>query len=493
MSETSELRKHASAAGCVGDDAAADRGAPMGAVDRAWLAMDRPHNPMIVSAILELEGVRNVDGFARFVFERLWRHERFRQRIDDVQDPRAWRCVDAPDPGYHVQIVRSRGLGSAADLKLDIAAELDRTLDPAFPLWRVFLFPTSRRRIVVLFRAHHAMADGIALMRLMLRLVDGDAASAPRASDPKRQSEGPLRAIIDRLSRLDDAWLRVRQIEHQWWGNAADRQGRLKPIVEAAAAVCRVLTRPAIRPAGIDGRLSGHRRLDWSEPLPLTSLRERAHAEDLTLNDVFLSALAGAIGHYLRSRGPVDPACDVCVSIPVNLRASDDRALGNHFGLVLLDLPVGEGDATRRRVMVGARMRRLKHSMEAKATLAALAAVGRLPAGAGRFVVDLVASKSCAVVSNLPGPDHVLKFDGARLARAMFLAPQTGDIGLGISILTYAGRVSLAVCADTGVLSDPALVLGPFTQDLKALISARSGPRRRRTTPAQGSRRSPAW
>lgn len=465
-------------------DAGSDgAGVPMGSVDRAWLAMDRPHNPMIVSGILELEGVQNVEAFARSVFARLWRHDRFRQRIDDVGHPHAWRFVDAPDPGYHVRIVRSEGFRSAADLKAEIGAEIGRSLDTAFPLWRLFLYPTSRRKVVALFRAHHAMADGIALMQLLLRLVNEDPDAHSRELGTRTPNEGPLIGLIARLSRINGAWVRARRIEHDWLGDG----GRLKPLVDAATVVGRTLTRRAARPPGLDGALQGHRRVDWSEPLPMSPLRERAHALDLTLNDLFLAALAGAIGHHMRSRGPVDPACEACVSIPVNLRASGDETLGNHFGLVLLDLPVGEEDAGRRRVRVAERMRRLKESMEAKATLAALAAVGRLPPAAGKFVVDLVASKACAVVSNLPGPDHILKFDGARLTRAMFLAPQTGDIGLGVSILTYAGRVSLAVCADTGVLPDPSKVLRPFTQELKSLIDATSG-RRAGRAPAAVSR-----
>lgn len=478
MTETStDTRDHHPAPTSAGGAVLPDEDVPMGAVDRAWLAMDRPLNPMIVSAVMELDGVRDVERLARTVFERLSGHDRFRQRIDDVRQPLAWRFVEAPDPGYHVQISRARGFRTAHDLKADIGAEIGKALDPAFPLWRVILYPMSRRRVLVLFRAHHAMADGIALMSLMLQLMDEDSTARAPAEHAVPDAEGPLHGIIDRLSRIDRAFVRARRFQRMWLGDAAAHDGPLKPIAEAAAAISRTLMRRGERPDGLNGELRGHRRLDWSEPLPLSPLRERAHALDLTLNDLFLSALAGAIGHHLRSRGPLDPNCDVCVSIPVNLRPRDDRTLGNHFGLVLLDLPVGEEDAGRRRGIVGERMRRLKHSIEARAVLAALAAVGRFPPSAGKFLVDLVASKACAVVSNLPGPDHDVKFDGARLTRAVFLPPQTGDIGLGVSILTYAGRVSLGVCADTGILADPALVLRPFAQELKSLIVPRR-PRR---------------
>lgn len=58
---------------------------PSGAVDRmasidlAWLEMDGPHNPMVVNAVLEVEGVRDVEGLVTFVAERMLRWPRFRQ------------------------------------------------------------------------------------------------------------------------------------------------------------------------------------------------------------------------------------------------------------------------------------------------------------------------------------------------------------------------------------------------------------------------------
>lgn len=448
---------------------------PMASIDRAWLAMDRRHNPMIVTAVLELDGVRDLDALAGAIFRRLSRHERFRQRIDDVRRPLMWRTVEAPDPGYHVQIIRSASVKTTRDLKAALGVEIGKALDTAFPLWRVMLYPRSRRSVVVLFRAHHAMADGISLMRLMLELMDGGAPPARTTTGPSSPRRGPLGSLIDRLVRIDSALLRVRTIEQALLG---DGKGLRTPLVDAVGVIARTLARRSDRPAALSGALTGHRRLEWSGPLALSPLRERAHALDMTLNDLFLSALAGGIGDYLRSRGPVDPNCDVCVSIPVNLRPAADRTLGNQFGLVLLDLPVGEPDAVRRRLLVSRRMRRLKSSTEARTVLAALAAVGRMPPSAGQYLVDLVASKAAAVVSNLPGPDHVVTFDGARLKRAIFLPPQTGNVGLGVSILSYAGHVSLAVCADTGVLADPALVLKPFADELESLT--RRDPARRR-------------
>lgn len=448
---------------------------PMGAIDRAWLAMDRPANPMIVSAIFEMDDVEDVSRLGRAIFEGLSQHDRFRQRIDDVRRPRAWTRVEALDPGYHVQLRRPRGVRALEDLKADISAEIGRALDPAFPLWRVFLFPTSARKVAVLFRAHHAMADGISLMRLLLRLMDAGARPDASATATRPAPDaGPLGAIIDRLSRLNRALIRAHRFEQALLDGSATNGASLKAALDAAASIGRTLAGHHDRPACLSGALEGHRRLDWSRPLPLAPLRERAHTLDLTLNDLFLAALAGALGHYLRSHGPTDESCEVRVSIPVNLRAVDDASLGNQFGLVLLDLPVGVEDAVSRRVIVGQRMRRLKRSLEAKAMLAALAALGHLPASAGKALVDRVASTSCAVVSNLPGPDHVLRFDSARLTRAMFLPPQTGHIGLGISILTYAGNVSLAVCSDTGVVAEPGQILRPFAKELKSLIGPQS-------------------
>lgn len=443
----------------------------MSSVDRAWLAMDQPGNPMIVSSILELSGVRSVKRLAQTIAERLAQHVRFRQCADDARSPAVWTTQDQVDLAYHVRILRPRGVDTAGGLREAIAREMEIDLNHAFPLWRLTFYAGSRGQVTLLFRAHHAVADGIALMRLLLRVMNPSEASVtPEEPVEHAAHGGPLGPLIDRLEFVNDALTSLRQATRDSLDHPREALGRLGVALGGAAALGRVLTRPDNNPACFHRPLSGTRLVDWSDSVPLEPLREHAHRTGVKLNDLFLAALAGAFGHWLREHGPLNDKQNMRISIPVNLRSADDNGLGNHFGLVLLDLPVGVDDVERRRALIAQRMNRLKKSVEARAVLASLGAVGHMPVFAEKRLVNLVAGKACAVVSNLPGPDHVLRLAGARLAKAIFWPPQTGRIGVGVSILSYAGGVTMAVCCDSGVLPDPSKVVSAFQHELEAMV-----------------------
>jgi hypothetical protein len=123
--------------------------------------------------------------------------------------------------------------------------------------------------------------------------------------------------------------------------------------------------------------------------------------------------------------------------------------------LVLLDLPVGITEVSDRLAVVVERMKQLKTSGEARVTLLALAAIGHLPVALEKSVVLRVADKSSAVVSNLRGPARSVRIGGARLKSLVFWPPQSGRIGLGVSLISYAGKMSIGISADSGVIKQP--------------------------------------
>ena len=81
-------------------------------------------------------------------------------------------------------------------------------------------------------------------------------------------------------------------------------------------------------------------------------------------------------------------------------------------------------------------------------TLGLMAALGLMPASVEAAAIDLLSSKATAVATNVPGPPQALYLAGGRIARLIFWVPQSGDIGLGISILSYAGQVQFGLIAD---------------------------------------------
>ncbi len=461
---------------------------PMDPVDRAWLEMDTPHNPMVVSAILEFEDVADPAALAQALVERTLREPRFRQRVVD-DDGYHWVEDDAPHLGYHVHTRRLEG-PSDMELRAAIAAEFSQALDRALPLWRIALFLRGKGRVTMLFRAHHAIADGVAMMKLMLRLADGaPELHAAQPATPPPPHPGPLGRVIDRLETVNSALENLTGLVVDDLRHPRKLARQVAELRRTVGAIGRVMLLPDDNPPRFRAPPSGRRAVAWTSNLSLAAVRKLARAQGVTLNDVFLTALTGAFGRYLRNAdGSVPETQNLRVAVPVNLRASDDDSLGNSFGMVLVDLPVGLEGWHARLDVIADRMASLKQSAEARAVLIALAAAGHLPVAAEKQLVGLISGKATAVVSNLPGPREALSVGGARLANVVFWPPQAAAIGIGVSLLSYAGHVTVGVSSDRAQLADPQFVIDAFCAELETMLgrspAARPGAvhRRRRRT-----------
>jgi hypothetical protein len=155
----------------------------------------------------------------------------------------------------------------------------------------------------------------------------------------------------------------------------------------------------------------------------------------------------------------------------VNLRPlKHAKKLGNHFGLVFLDLPVGEDNPVRRLERVAAHMQELKTSRQAIVSFGLLAAMGLAPAGVQRLALDLFSRKATAVATNVPGPKMPLYMAGQNLRELMFWVPQTGDVGIGISILSYQNHVHFGLIADGRLMPDPDAVIHRFAPEFEKLL-----------------------
>lgn len=465
-------------------------GEPMGAVDRAWLEMDDPCNPMVISAIFQLEGPVDAAHLQKVMVERLLRYPRFSQRVDHSQGAPRW--VDEPglDYHYHVHVRRLPEGAGERELRKAISAEVSRELDHARPLWRLLLFPCASGPVTVLFRAHHALADGIALVTLLIDSTDSGfqraPVSVPAANEARAGTAGPLGGLIDALEVVNGGLVRLRQL-------ARSRAGRSQLVQQfhqgrdALAAVRHVLNLPENNPPQLRQPLSGRRGVAWADDLPLEPLRRQARQLDVRVNDLLMAALAGAFARQLHhTSAELAAEQNLRISVPVNLRSGKGRKLGNHFGLVLLDLPVGEPDLAQRLRIVARRMNELKESPQAQATMLGLAAASHLPVPFERRLVGRIGAKSVAVVSSLPGPKRRVRLAGALMRNLVFWPPQSGGIGLGLSFFSYAGQLSFGISADLGLLPSPRGLLEAFRGELEELLKLHSLAPPPAATPAAG-------
>jgi WS/DGAT/MGAT family acyltransferase len=226
-------------------------------------------------------------------------------------------------------------------------------------------------------------------------------------------------------------------------------------------------------PTSLKGRPSGSKAVAWCEPLPLADVKAVGKALGCSVNDVLLACVAGAIRGYLQARGEAAQGVELRAMVPVNLRPPGrSRTLGNKFGLVPLVLPVGIANPIERVMEVHRRMNELKGGYTAVLAMGILGVTGLLPQVAQTQILSILANKASAVMTNVPGPQQQLYIAGTPLKQLLFWVPQSGDIGVGVSILSYNGGVQFGLVTDKRLCDNPQDIIDRFAPEFAALSYA---------------------
>ncbi|MCB9758469.1 MAG: wax ester/triacylglycerol synthase family O-acyltransferase [Alphaproteobacteria bacterium] len=449
----------------------------MARVDAAWLHMETPDNLMMITGVMWFEVPLDRAAVAEVVRERLV--ERFPRFRDRVVEHRLGGPAWAPDPDFslehHLVEVRLPQPGDHAALEALVDRTLSTALDREHPLWQVMLVQDYRGGSALLTRIHHCIADGIALARVLLSLADPaegvetDDVLTPDLEDDHGHSR--LRALgLQAREAVHGAARAARTLAHEGKEVVRNPGEVLDAGRYGAEAVAKLLTLPDELPTCLRGALSVRKRAAWSDSFTLAEVKRVGKAIGATVNDVLLTTVTGALRRYMLERD--GPVVDVTTFVPVNLRPLDGPiALGNRFGLVFLTLPVSVHTPLGRLHALKARMDAIKDSPEALVAYGILAAMGQAPAAVEGQIVRLFGQKASAVMTNVPGPRQPLRLAGEQVAGVMFWVPQSGGVGLGVSIFSYAGKVLLGINADAAILPDPHEIIRGAEAEFAALAA----------------------
>jgi WS/DGAT/MGAT family acyltransferase len=456
----------------------AGRGEPMDATDVAWLRMDSDTNLMMVTGVFLLADRLDIETLRAAVESRFLAFDRFRHRVVRHLAGAAWEPDPEFDPAHHVVAIPPGTIRGKKTLQDYVGRVAGMSLDPRRPLWRMELVPRFRGGSAVIMRIHHCYADGIALIQVLLTMTDPSPVRPQPARTRKgrrRAAPGLVMAIARPLEKAAEASLKMTR--DLWVGSmhALRDPGGMLDLAGAGADTLVELAKTVAKPADartrFQRRLSGVKRVAWAEPLPLDGVKRVSKKLGCTVNDVLVSCATGALRAYLEEQGDEVDGLEFRAEVPVNLRPPEEdfTRLGNRFGLVLLDLPVGVADPVERLFEVHRRMEALKRSRQPLAAYLMLNVMGRLPAAVERPMLDYFTTKATAVMTNVPGPQRPLYFAGAELAQLLFWVPQAGRVGIGLSILSYRGSVQVGVMADDNLLPDPETLAGSFRTEFDAL------------------------
>ena len=447
---------------------------PLSGVDAAWLRMDDPTNLMTITAVLVLEDPIDVGAFKALLRERLLGFTRFRQRVEDPEGSPHWKLDPHFDLDRHVRRGALPGAAGPEELKDRVSELMSEPLDRSKPLWHMELIEDYQGGSAVVARLHHCIGDGIALVQVLLSLTDEhfDPDRFPATEDSRSLIPSPVRAAWRAAKRTAAAGSRLLIEGTESLLHPSHALHRAKQGLSLGAALSKfaLLGRDGDTP--LRGDLQVAQRATWSGPLDLTTVKRIGHAIDAKVNDVLLGAVAGALRRYLEARDAPTDGDTVRALIPVNLRPPEQAfELGNQFGLVYLDLPVGLDDRLERVLAVKAQMDEMKGSSEAVAAFGVLEALGYFPVGVEEQAVRFFGDKASAVMTNVPGPQEQLHLDGRRVQHVMPWVPRAGRIGLGVSVFSYNGTVRLGVACDAHLIPDPDTIVDGFEAEVDRLAA----------------------
>lgn len=387
--------------------------------DAAWLHMEEPDNLMTITGLFVLEGRLDRPWLERHVVTPLMAHHRFGCKVvDPPVGPPHWVKDADLELDHHLVMTES-----TPERLLDLVGQwMSQPLDRSRPLWQIHAVWLGAETALVI-RVHHTMGDGVAMMKVLTSLADNPPPAA-RGRSPR-----------GRLGR-PGAWLSA--------------LGELVFGVLLSPEPNSVLKAP----------LGPTKLAAVSAPIALSEVKRIEKKVQGTVNDVLLATLTGALRRHLEKSGQPLPA-NLRAVMPVDLRPARDLTLGNQFGLAFAALPVGLADPIERLRESRRRLLKLKSSPHAAILYGVLRLAGCLPVSLELALVRLFGSRASLVATNVHGPEHQLVVGGIPVKQLMFWVPQAGRLGLGVSIISYAGEVRVGVACDAGVV-DPHAVVAEF-------------------------------
>lgn len=459
----------------------------MSRVDTAWLRMDTEANLMMIVGVWLLEPGVPYELLCQRVDERLLKYRRFRQKVVEDTMGASWVMDSSFDLHRHIvreKLSPKRGQPLQRTLEQRVADLAATPLDPNRPLWQLHLVEDyqdehGHKGSVLIARIHHCIADGIALISVMLSITDGGKAPPERKQKPDGENDWLADAVLKPITDIT-----IKAIGMYGDGVVKSMEMLSNPAnplvgsLDAARAGYQVVSdvaalalMPDDSPTPLKGKPSKGKRVAWCEPIPLDDVKAIGRALGCSINDVLLSCAAGAIGGYLEAKGGNTAGKEIRAMVPVNLRPLEKaHQLGNRFGLVPLVLPIGIDNPIERVYAVRARMNELKGSYQPLLAFAVLAVAGLLIKPVQHALLNLFAKKATAVMTNVPGPREPLKFCGSTLKQVMFWVPQSGDIGMGVSILSYGGGVQFGLITDSKLCPDPENIIVRFAPEFEKLL-----------------------
>jgi diacylglycerol O-acyltransferase / wax synthase len=453
--------------------------------DTSFLANEKSNGHMAIGALLMCEGsAPSEDDFLTHIRSRVHHLPRLRQRL--LYPPLGlgtpfW--VDYPqfDIHQHLRRISLPAPGTEAQFRDLVGELLAPPLERSKPLWELILVEGFEEdRFGIVYKTHHAMADGISAVDIGMLLFDVEPKREPaREEAPWTPASSPSRTAL--LGHAFSGIAATLRRLGRWLQRARRQPQRARRrAADGIAGIWEVtwnLARPAPK-VPFNTEIGPRRSMSWAN-FDLPSFKRVKNALGGTVNDVTLAVVAGAMRRWLQE-------CDVAVDglelkalVPVSIRTENEHGeLGNKLTAMRGPLPVGVADPVERLHAVSAAMDSLKAS---KQPLGAEAIWG-LNDWFRDFAPPVLLSPTAAInfstrlfnllVTNFPGPQVPFYVLGRELTEVYPIGFLAKRHALAIAILSYNGQVGFGLLADPDTVPDAQRIVDHLAASVEELAAA---------------------
>jgi WS/DGAT/MGAT family acyltransferase len=465
------------------------------ALDTTFLHLERGGAHMHVAGVLVFDGEPPAyDELIDAIESRMHLVPRYRQKLAHVPLGQG-RPVWVDDPHFNVRYhLRHSALpppGSDEQLKNLAGRLFALPLDRTKPLWEINLVEgLEDGRFALISKTHHALVDGVSGVDVTSVLFDVAPEPVPVERRPWVPAPEPtdaellMQALVDRVTMPGEAARGVRAVTRaprQVFSQAGEW------LVGVGAMTWAGVNAAPESPFNVT--IGPHRRYTWVDS-EVSRFKAIKNALGGTLNDVVLSAVAIAVGRFLRRRGEDTDGLVLKAMVPVSVRADVERgALGNRVAAMWAPLPVGVEDPEAVLAEVVEAMRGLKESGQAVGAQALTSLADFAPPTIMSQAARLQPRQRFfnLVVTNVPGPQMPLYLLGRQMRAFYPVVPLARNQALGIAIMSYDGRLAFGLLGDYDAMAD----LETLADDLREAIADLSRAGGVPAPPKSGRRRTP--
>src|SRR5271165_5652184 len=441
----------------------------LSATDAAFLYLERKEIPLHIASVCIFDGPIPFRDFVARIKSKLHLVSRYRQ----IPIIPAWSFefpVWEDDPHFdihrHIHRVKLDPPGGEAELEALAGRLLSQLLDRSKPLWEMHVVDGLRDgRGAIIWRVHHALADGVSGAELMKLMLDTSPKISRSAFTPRFRPQRPQaaqRSLTDGISHAVSTAMAglisfeagMLDIAQSLLGNKKEEnalKGLAKMLPEYAVSVERL---------PFNKTCKGERRFCWTE-FSMEDVQAIRTAVGGTLNDVVLAVLTRALARYVKLHGQTTVKRFVRIVCPVSLRhAAGSAELGNLLSFMPVALPMDVADPVRMLRAVAARTETMKHAGAAQLVLLIAGCIAAAPAPLqalfwwGLPELILPAPLLNMICTNVPGPDVPLYAAGRRMLASYPQVPTGYDLGVNVAVETYDGKLFFGLIADAQVASD---------------------------------------